>query len=217
MGGAMLKGEDLTITPILKNGSFHVALNETVILQGPSGAGKTTFIHALLGLNKALISGTLLFEGAPFHPRLLGKKIGMIFQDPHAALNPRLPVGKQIAEGMVTHLGYSWKKSYQEAADLLEELGTTPCMECYPFELSGGMKQLVTIAIALASRPSFLIADEITSSLDKEREELLIALLKRLKKERHLTLLLITHSQSLAQATADRLYTLNEGILQCSK
>jgi oligopeptide/dipeptide ABC transporter ATP-binding protein len=203
--------------------SLSIARGECVGVVGESGAGKSQAFLAAMGLlapngrarGRALF-GTedlLTLRGAALD-RLRGARIGMVFQDPMTSLTPHLAVGEQVAEPMVTHLGISWAEARSRALALLQQAHVTDAprrMTQYPHELSGGMRQRVMIAIALACNPELLIADEPTTALDVTIQAQILALLAELKRERGMGLVLITHDFGAVAGLADRVAVMQAG------
>ncbi|MDE3045895.1 MAG: ABC transporter ATP-binding protein [Verrucomicrobiota bacterium] len=202
--------------------SFTIAAGETVGLVGESGCGKTAAVQAITRLTpaewvegKALFDGTDLLQATPEELRKIrGREIGMVFQDPMSSLNPTMTIGKQIAEGLIYHKLASKKEALQEAIELLRLVGV-PHPEIrihqYPHELSGGMRQRVLIAIALACKPRLLIADEPTTALDVTISVQILELLKALQKKLQMSLLLITHDLHVVAAICDRVLVMYAG------
>ncbi|MBZ9869144.1 ABC transporter ATP-binding protein [Mesorhizobium sp. CA15] len=159
-------------------------------------------------------------ERQPSRPRdtipLLGRDIGSVFQDPSSSLDPVMPIGKQIAEVIHTHLGLSWPDSFAQAKTLLDRVrlpDPEAVLHVYPHQLSGGQKQRVAIAAAIAAGPKLLIADEATSALDTIVQAEIVALIRRLVAEDGMTLLFISHDIALAATLADRIAVLRHGEL----
>jgi len=181
--------------------SFEVGVNETVGIVGESGCGKSAAVQAILRLSTAELQGKVLFEGANLLEKsekemraVRGRQIGMVFQDPMSALNPSIKIGAQIAEGLIYHGLASRAEAKEKALDLLNEVEIPQPEQRlgqYPHELSGGMRQRVLIAIAIAANPKLLIADEPTTALDVTVQAQILDLLKRKCKQS--SLLLITH------------------------
>ncbi|HVV92183.1 MAG TPA: ABC transporter ATP-binding protein [Hyphomicrobiales bacterium] len=203
--------------------SLKLGRGETLCLVGESGSGKTTLSMALAGLlpDNALVSGSIAFgdreivglrEGALRAIR--GRRIGIVFQDASRSLNPVLTIGYQIAEMLRRHLGMARAEATERAVELLEEVGVNdPRLRLgqYPHELSGGLKQRVMIAIAIACRPELLIADEPTTALDVTVQRQILRLLRRLCSERDLALILVTHDFGVVSAMADQVAVMYNG------
>jgi ABC-type dipeptide/oligopeptide/nickel transport system ATPase component len=194
--------------------------NEIVGLIGESGAGKTVTALAVLRLLPSeanFISGEILFRKNNLIDltesemrRLRGAEIGLVLQDPRSALNPLMRIDEQMSEGM----SYRGRKAWKTSGELLDKVGIPDperCLKAYPHQLSGGMRQRVLIAAALACEPSLLICDEITSSVDSIVRSQLLALLNRLRKEEDVSILLITHNLMAVQQFANRVYVLVKG------
>jgi len=202
---------------------LSIARGECLGLVGESGSGKSMLALALLRLlpRGARLGGRVIFHGQDIAalpleamPALRGRRIGMIFQEPMAALNPLMRVGAQIAEPLRHHLGLSARAAAQRAEELLAQVGIPdPARRAaaWPHELSGGMRQRVTIAIALSCGPDLLIADEPTTALDATIQAQVVALLRRLKDELGLAMLLITHDLGVVAELADRVAVMYGG------
>jgi peptide/nickel transport system ATP-binding protein len=204
--------------------SFSIAPGEVLGVVGESGAGKSITGLAIIGLLEPpgrIAAGEVLLEGqridnlAPEQLRKLrGRKIGVIFQDPLTSLNPLYTVGRQLEETILTHLPMSKTKARERALGLLREVGI-PGAEArydhYPHQFSGGMRQRVVIALALAAEPRLLIADEPTTALDVSIQAQIIALLKRLGAERGAAVMLITHDMGVIAETAHRVAVMYAG------
>ncbi|MDR2735470.1 MAG: ABC transporter ATP-binding protein [Puniceicoccales bacterium] len=200
----------------INNISFHVKPRETFAIIGESGSGKTSVALSIANLfNKkiASLSGNILFDGVDLlsipeknMASYRGHKIAYIFQEPGLALNPSLTIGYQIRESMK-------QKSKHAVMELMDDVGLTNkrFYYAYPHELSGGMQQRAMIAIAIASHPKLLIADEPTTSLDVTIQKQIITLLKNIKKERELAILLITHNFGIINGFADRAMVMFNG------
>ncbi|KPL51277.1 hypothetical protein ABB55_02770 [Prosthecomicrobium hirschii] len=202
---------------ILDAVSFAVAPGEALALVGESGSGKSMAMQAIVGLmaRPALVTGgTALFEGRDLLAcsqrdlrAIRGNRIGMIFQEPMSALNPLMPVGDQIAEALVAHRGLGWSAARAESVRLLDltrvaEAGRVAQLR--PHHLSGGMRQRVVIAAAIACKPALVIADEPTTALDATVQAEIMLLLGQLRREVGCAILLISHDMGLVGAFADR-------------
>ncbi len=195
--------------------SFALRRGGSLAIVGESGSGKSSIAGAILDFlgPTAEVTGSMLFEGqdiaglAPAQRRqMLGRRIGAVFQDPFTALNPALRVGRQIAEPMVQHLGLPLPEALNRAEIALREMGIDRAAEvarAFPHQLSGGMKQRALIAAALACSPSLLILDEPTTALDVTIEAQILSLLSRLRREKGVTLLFISHNLSVVRRLCD--------------
>ncbi len=206
--------------------SYDIAPGEILGVVGESGAGKSMAGNAVIGLlNRPahIAGGEIHLNGQRIDHlqgdkmrRLRGKEIGMVFQDPLTSLNPLLKIGDQLTETMLSHLDISRGEADQRAVAALEEVGIPGAAErigSYPHEFSGGMRQRVVIALALCAEPSFVIADEPTTALDVSVQAQIIALLKRLCRERGTSVMLITHDMGVIAEAADRVAVMYAGRL----
>ena len=202
--------------------SFTVESGEIVGIVGESGCGKSATVQALLRLDSSqIIQGEALFDGENLLAKTdkelsqyRGKQIGTIFQDPMTSLNPTMKVGEQIAEGLIYHKLASKKEAHLKAIELLELVGISNpkhCVEQYPHSLSGGMRQRVLIAIAIACRPKLIIADEPTTALDVTISSQILRLLKSLCQRLETSLLLITHDLGVVASVCDRVLVMYAG------
>ncbi|MFT4117710.1 ABC transporter ATP-binding protein [Bradyrhizobium sp.] len=225
---ALLDIQDLTIsfpgaTPV-RNLSFAVAPGETLAVVGESGSGKSLTALALMQLlpkTARIASGRvrlgeedLLALSDIEMRRRRGRDIAMIFQEPMTSLNPVLTIGRQITEVLSLHRGLTRAQARREAAALLDLVripNPERCLDDYPHRLSGGMRQRVMIAIAVACQPKILIADEPTTALDVTIQAQVLELLDRLRRELSLSLLLITHDLGLVGQWADRVVVMYAG------
>ena len=204
--------------------SFAIAPGEILGVVGESGAGKSLTGAAIIGLLEPpgrIASGQVLLEGQridnlPYDQmrRIRGRKIGAIFQDPLTSLNPLYTVGRQLTETIQTHLPVSADEARKRAISLLEDTGIPAAAERidhYPHQFSGGMRQRVVIALALAAEPKLIVADEPTTALDVSIQAQIIQLLKRICKERGAAVMLITHDMGVIAETCDRVAVLYAG------
>ena len=204
--------------------SFDIAPGEVLGVVGESGAGKSLSGAAIIGLLEPpgrIVSGEILLEGqridhlshdAMRHIR--GRKIGAIFQDPLTSLNPLYTVGRQITETIRAHLPVDAREARRRAIELLEATGIPAASERidhYPHQFSGGMRQRVVIALALAAEPQLIVADEPTTALDVSIQAQIIQLLKRLCRERGAAVMLITHDMGVIAETCDRVAVMYAG------
>ena len=205
---------------------FDLSAGETLALVGESGSGKsvTAFsISRLLPRNARHPSGTILFEGrdvlafdAEQRRQLRGGRIGMIFQEPGTSLNPVIPVGRQVEEALRLHRGLRARAARDRVVELFSDTGIPePARRCgcYPHELSGGMKQRVMIAMAMACEPALLIADEPTTALDVTIQAQILELMRRLQQKTGMAILLITHNLGIVHDFAPRVVVMRRGKL----
>jgi oligopeptide/dipeptide ABC transporter ATP-binding protein len=203
--------------------SYRLFPGQTLAIVGESGSGKTVGCRALIGLlpPQAVITGSARFQGTELIGltddelrRYRGADIAMVFQDPTRSLNPTMRVGAQIAEAVRAHQVTSGRQAREEAVELLRlvriPLPRQRCTE-YPHQLSGGMRQRVMIAIALAARPKLLIADEATTALDVTTQAQIMELLLDLQAEFGMALMLISHDLGLAASYADEAIVMYAG------
>ncbi|HSA89325.1 MAG TPA: ABC transporter ATP-binding protein [Burkholderiales bacterium] len=204
--------------------SFEIAPGEVLGVVGESGAGKSITglgIIRLLEPPGRIAAGEVRLEGRRIDNlsheemrRIRGRRIGVIFQDPLTSLNPLYTIGQQLEETILTHLPMTKSEAHQRALSLLREVGM-PAPEArydnYPHHFSGGMRQRVVIALALAAEPRLLIADEPTTALDVSIQAQIIALLKRLAAERGAAVMLITHDMGVIAETAQRVAVMYAG------
>jgi oligopeptide/dipeptide ABC transporter ATP-binding protein len=195
---------------------YRVEQGEVFGVAGESGSGKTISMLALLGLlpEGASVEGTARFDGrdllALSRSRLRaisGRELAIVFQDPLTSLHPMLTIGRQLTEHVRRHLGADRRTAERRALELLEEVRIPDgekALQAYPHQFSGGMRQRIAIAIALACRPKLLIADEPTTALDVTVQAGILHLLDRLRRENELAVVLITHDLGVMSAIADR-------------
>jgi peptide/nickel transport system ATP-binding protein len=204
--------------------SFSIAPGEVLGVVGESGAGKSLTGAAIIGLLEPpgrIGAGQILLDGgridnlpAEAMRRIRGRKIGAIFQDPLTSLNPLYSVGRQLVETMQTHLDISAAQAKKRAIELLQSTGIQAAeqrIEHYPHQFSGGMRQRVVIALALAAEPKLIIADEPTTALDVSIQAQIIALLKKLCRDHGTAVMLVTHDMGVIAETADRVAVMYAG------
>jgi oligopeptide transport system ATP-binding protein len=207
--------------------TFQVAEGETLAIVGESGCGKSVSMLSLLGLipvppgeiagGKALFRGEeLLHRSDEYLERIRGKEIAMIFQDPMTSLNPVLTIGRQISEALTTHMDVDNKVAAARTLELLELVGIPDAprqVHNYPHQFSGGMRQRVMIAMALACGPSLLIADEPTTALDVTIQAQIVELVTRLRDQVHMAVIWITHDLGVVAGIADRVMVMYAGFV----
>ncbi len=212
------------IVHALDNISFSVAKGETIALVGESGSGKSVTAYAVMGIldpagrvtaGRAMFGDLDLLSAKPKElAEVRGRKIAMIFQNPRTALNPIRPVGRQIADVLIRHGNMSRRAAPAQAVEMLRAVGITdPARraKAYPFEMSGGMCQRVMIAIALAAKPSLLIADEPTTGLDVTTQAVIMDLVNELAKDLGMATIFITHDLALAGQRSTRIVVMHAG------
>lgn len=208
----------------LDNISFSIAPGEILGVVGESGAGKSLTGAAIIGLLEPpgrISSGEILLHGERIDNlpnskmRLIrGRKIGAVFQDPLTSLNPLYSVGRQLTETILTHLPVSPSEARARAISLLQDTGIPAAAERidhFPHQFSGGMRQRVVIALALAAEPQLIVADEPTTALDVSIQAQIISLLKKLCRERDVGVMLITHDMGVIAEACDRVVVLYAG------
>jgi peptide/nickel transport system ATP-binding protein len=205
--------------------SWSVSRGETLAIVGESGSGKTVSLMALLGLLPEYVvtetSGCALLNGRDLLrlpeselQRVRGAEVGVIFQDPLAAFNPARRVGPQVAESARRHLRLNAEQAKRRTLEVMAEVSLPhprSHFDAYPHELSGGMRQRALIAMAIVAGPSLLIADEPTSALDVTTQAQLLELLKRLQRELHMAMVLVSHDMGVVAAIADRVAVMYAG------
>ncbi|MGQ9687587.1 MAG: ABC transporter ATP-binding protein [Desulfobaccales bacterium] len=233
-GSPLLKVQDLTVhfhTPggrlrAVAGVSLELQAGETLGLVGESGCGKTVTalsVMRLLPPQTTELTGEIYFAGenllalGPEQMRSIrGNRIGMVFQEPMTSLNPVFTVGEQVAEVLRQHRRLSHREARAEAVAALIRVGLADAerrYDQYPHELSGGLRQRILIAMALACEPELLIADEPTTALDVTIQAQILALLARLQKEMNLTVLFITHNLGVVAQTAERVAVMYAGLM----
>ena len=216
-----LRGQVLTA---IRDISLDLYKGESLAIVGESGSGKSVLVKSIMGLldkNGYIDKGQILYNDmdlARFKTeedwlKIRGKEIAMVTQDPMTSLNPLKTIGKQIEECVVLHQGLRGKDAYHETLKLLTDVGIYDVekrYKQYPHEFSGGMRQRIVIAIALACNPKILICDEPTGNLDSKASDEIVAILKKTNKELNQTIIMITHNMEIAKC-ADRIIKIEDG------
>ena len=209
----------------IRNISLDIYDGETVAIVGESGSGKSVFTKTFTGMletNGTISNGSVMFEGQDLTKLktdkdwegIRGAKISTVFQDPMTSLNPVRTIGYQIAEVIMKHQGKSAQEAKEMAIKLMEEVGIPNAAnryDEYPFQYSGGMRQRIVIAIALACRPKILICDEPTTALDVTIQAQILELIKSLQKEYGFTTVYITHDLGVVANVADKVAVMYAG------
>jgi len=217
-----LRGRVLTA---IRGTGLELYEGETLAIVGESGSGKSVFTKSFIGMldqNGWIDSGRVKFEGTDIAPykkesdwlKIRGRKISMVFQDPMTALNPLRKIGMQIQEAVELHGGLTGKAAAREAVEMLDRVGISdPALRAnqYPHEFSGGMRQRVVIAIAMACKPRILICDEPTTALDVTIQAQILKLIKSLQKDFSFTAIYITHDLGVVANVADRVAVMYAG------
>ena len=203
---------------------FELYKGETLVIVGESGSGKSVTTKAILGIlpkNGHINSGEILYKGEDMAKykekdfyKIRGKQISLVFQDPLSALNPLMKIGKQITEALILSGGYEKKNAKDKAIELMKAVGIPTAelrYEQYPFQFSGGMRQRIIIAIALACNPEILICDEPTTALDVTIQSKILELINEMKRERDLSIIFITHDLGVVANMADRICVMYAG------
>jgi len=204
------------IVPAVDDVSFSVDQGQTLAIVGESGSGKSVTALSIMGLLAEpgrITSGSIVFEGHELrslpekdYRELRGRDMAMIFQEPMTSLNPVYRIGEQIAEAIRTHTELKKAAAWAQAIDLLQRVGIPEAKQRasdYPHQMSGGMRQRVMIAMALACNPHLLIADEPTTALDVTIQAQILDLINRLQAETQMAVLLVTHDLGVVSETAD--------------
>ncbi len=205
--------------------SFKVEAGKTLAIVGESGCGKSVTVQSLMGLipmppgritsGSARLRGVEILGNTEIDGKdIRGREIGMIFQDPMTSLNPTMTIGRQIAEPLETHRGWSRKRAYARAVELLDMVRIPDAAQRarqYPFEFSGGMLQRATIAMAIACEPAILIADEPTTALDVTIQAQVLDLLADLRRDIGTAIVLITHDLGVVARMADDVVVMYAG------
>ncbi|MBN3491143.1 ABC transporter ATP-binding protein [Acholeplasma equirhinis] len=212
------------ILQAIRGVSFDLHKGETLAIVGESGSGKSVTSRAIMGLlagNSIYEGGSIMYQGRNllelpeelFH-EVRGSRISMIFQDPMSSLNPIVKVGKQISEALIFKMGMPQEMAKKRAIELMEQVGITNAAaryNQYPFQFSGGMRQRIVISIALANNAEILICDEPTTALDVTIQGQILELINKLKKERNLSIIFITHDLGVVANMADRIAVMYAG------
>lgn len=229
----LLEVKDLSVSFNTYNGevqavrgvSFDLNEGETLAIVGESGSGKSVTSSTLMGLLPKpagiIKSGQILFQGEDLvkksekeMQKIRGKEISMVFQDPLSSLNPTMKIGNQIIEGLIKHQGMNRAEAKKKAIELLDQVGI-PHPEIrvnqYPHQFSGGMRQRVVIAIALACNPKILIADEPTTALDVTIQAQILELMKEIQRDTKTSIIFITHDLGVVANVADRVAVMYAG------
>ena len=224
------------IVHALRGVNIDLYRGETVAIVGESGSGKSVSMKAAMGLlasNAVVNGGQILFrykneageieeadilkkEKKWIRKNINGRHMAMVFQDPMTSLDPTMQIGKQIMEGIISHLGVSKNEARERAKALLEEVGITDAekrMKNYPHQLSGGMRQRVVIAIALSCDPDLLICDEPTTALDVTIQTMILNLILKIQKERGISVIYITHDLGVVAKVADYVNVMYAGTI----
>jgi peptide/nickel transport system ATP-binding protein len=204
--------------------SFDVSAGQTLGIVGESGCGKSVLSRSVMGLlhdRNVVRRGRVVFDGRDISAltrrqgrAIRGVDMAMVFQDPMTSLNPVMKIGKQLTEGMRTHLDMTADERRAAALELLRGVGIPAPerrLEQYPFELSGGMRQRVTIAISLACRPRLLLADEPTTALDVTIQAQILNLLENIKRDRGMAMILVTHDLGIVAGRTDEIMVMYAG------
>ena len=209
---------------VLTDISFTLREGEVLGIVGESGSGKSVTAYSIMGLTAypgKLIGGTIYFNGHQIEKmsekemrKIRGNEVSIIFQDPMTSLNPVYTIGNQITEVIRLHTGKSKKEAYNRAKELLELVGInepTKRLKQYPHELSGGMRQRVMIAIALACEPKLLIADEPTTALDVTIQAQILELMQELRQKLGMSIIMITHDLGVVASMCERIAVMYAG------
>lgn len=204
--------------------SFSMNEGEVLGIVGESGSGKSVTAYSIMGLTAypgKLIGGTIYFNGHQIEKmsekemrKIRGNEVSIIFQDPMTSLNPVYTIGNQITEVIRLHTGKNKKEAYDRAKELLELVGInepTKRLKQYPHELSGGMRQRVMIAIALACEPKLLIADEPTTALDVTIQAQILELMQELRQKLGMSIIMITHDLGVVASMCERIAVMYAG------
>ncbi len=217
-----LRGRKLTA---IRKCSLDLYEGETLAIVGESGSGKSVFTKSFVGMldaNGSIVGGSIFYNGEDISKytkeqqwlNIRGKKIAMVMQDPMTSLNPLKKIGKQIQESIELHQGLKGEAAKQKALEMLRKVGISDAerrYNQYPHEFSGGMRQRVVIAIAVACHPQILICDEPTTALDVTIQAQILDLIRHLQQELHMTVIYITHDLGVVANVADRVAVMYAG------
>ncbi len=217
-----LRGKNLTA---IRGCSLELHKGESLAIVGESGSGKSVFTKSFMGLldsNGWIDSGSIIYKGNDIASyktekdwlKIRGKEIAMVFQDPMTSLNPLKTIGKQVQEAVELHQGFKGDEAKKLVLEILNDVGISEPekrYKQYPHEFSGGMRQRVVIAIAVACRPNILICDEPTTALDVTIQAQILQLLKNMQKKYDLTIIYITHDLGVVANVADRIAVMYAG------
>lgn len=210
---------------VLRGVSFSLAKGETLAIVGESGSGKSVSARSIMQLlpkqNSIVNGGEVLFEGEDLLAyserdmrKIRGSAISMVFQDPMTSLNPTMSIGKQIMEGLLEHQSLTKKQAYETAVELIELVGIPnpeARMKEYPHQFSGGMRQRIVVAMAVACKPRILIADEPTTALDVTIQAQILDLMKELQHQLNTAIIIITHDLGVVANMAQRVAVMYAG------
>lgn len=228
----VLKVEDLQVSfrafagsvKAVRGVSFELHKEETIAIVGESGSGKSVTAKSIMGIlakNASIDSGVIDYGGTDLtkineeqFQTIRGKRIGLIFQDPLSALNPLMTIGRQITEVLILGKGMNHEEAKKKALELMEDVGIPDAesrFKQYPFQFSGGMRQRIVIAIALANDPDILICDEPTTALDVTVQAKILELINNIKRDKGISVIFITHDLGVVANMADRVYVMYAG------
>lgn len=227
----MLKLNNVTVsyqnTSTVQNFSLDMKQGQIVSLVGESGSGKTTVIRAILGLLSSegeIVDGSITFEGEDllsYTPaqwrKLRGSEISMIFQDSGAMMNPTRKIGSVFTEYILTHEKISKKEAWRKGVEMLERMRLPEgdnIMHSYPFQLSGGMRQRVGIAMGMTYQPRLLLADEPTSALDVTTQAQIVRQMMQLRDKYHTSIIVVTHNLGVAAYMSDFIVVMKDGKIE---
>ncbi len=208
---------------VLRGVDLDVPRGKTLGIVGESGSGKSMLLKSALGLlpSRAEVTGSVTFDGADVlamppveRARFLGRRVGVVFQNPMTSLNPVVRIGVQMSEASRFHLGLSKKEARDLAADLLDQVGVPNAakrLDDYPHQFSGGMRQRVMIAMALTCEPELLVADEATTALDVTIQKQILDLLQELQQRRKMSMILVSHDLSVVAGRTDEVIVMYAG------